>query len=58
MSNIIKQISDSEFTVNEKPVFLNMEGKWQFSPAIETSEMQTAFDHIRGLNNPTPKKDS
>lgn len=53
MTNNVKTVSDREFTVNGKPVYLDNNDKW-VAKHLNASELQTAFNHIRGsetLNN-------
>lgn len=51
MANNVEKISEREFKVNGKPVYLDNNDKW-VANHLNQSEMQTAFNHIRGLESP------
>jgi spore germination protein GerM len=51
MANTIAVVSEVSFSVNGKPVYLDHNEKW-IAKHLTSSEMKTAFEHIRCLNAP------
>lgn len=51
MANNVTTVSDREFKVNGKPVYLDNNDKW-IARNLSTKEMETAFNHIKGLEAP------
>lgn len=51
MAQIIVDISEKEFTVNNKRVFEDMEGNWVGSQSMNTAEVAAAQRHLLKVNN-------
>lgn len=55
MVNNVTTVSEDLFKVNGKPVYLDGNNKW-IAKHLNSSEMETAISHIRGLEAPKNSK--
>lgn len=49
-NNIIVKISDTEFTINAKRFYQDMDGKWIAAKGMTTEEVSAAQRHLLKIN--------